>query len=380
MALTGTIQANLVANLTKFSAPMKKAVTLTQQLQGSMKSLQSAAKFALGSVGIQKFGNFVKKSLAEAAKEGSALQEALGGRAVKAAKELQSAFESINTSLQKTVLTILGELTPVIERLANLLAEIDKRLGGNPGGVSASVAAERKANVAANLTPQQRLDAARGQQAALQSRLDKLNSQVAEEKGLSDIPLVRFATAVNKTRANEIEVLKSQLFNVGVEIQSFEKNMTALNNAVAAKGLVNAGRGFLGFLQQASPLGAFQSGGSFLGKTLAARFGGQFANPLSFLFPGQPGLVDRTEAIAERARQLAEESGTRRPGAFSRGTDETLDRIAQITAANRGAKDFIDIAEEQLEQEKQQHDELIRAIEQRLPAAIRLAFPVPARF
>lgn len=371
MALTGTIQANLVANLTKFSAPMKRAAKDVQTLEGRLKGLQGAAKIALGAFGIKKLDNFVKNTLKEATTTGSALQEQLGARGVAAAEKLAAAFDKIHLALQKTIVEGLKPFLPILQEMARLAQIIAETLPGGPTGKLAEINALGSVNV--NNGVQQAIDELIARRAALE------HQRAGVGKGLRQILLNDPDEPFAKEQR---DLLDQKIGQLTFEIEALSLSLAPIQKAVdvAKAPLFDV----IGLFQKlgatrrgaAAFTGLFANGISPI-SDLATRLGGGVAN---FLGTATANARTRAEAIAERARQLADESGTRRPGAFSRGEEATLDRIAQITAANKGAKDFIDIAEEQLEQEKQQHEELIRAIEQRLPAAIRLAFPVPARF
>jgi hypothetical protein len=370
MALTGTIQANLVANLTKFSTPMKRAAKDVQTLEGRLKGLQSTAKFALGVFGIKKIENFVKNTLKEATTAGSALQEQLGARGVAAAEKLADAFDKIHLALQRALIEGLKPFLPLLQEAARLAQIIAQAL---PGGAVGKLAEQNAAGP---------VDVNAGVQKAIDDLIVRQTDLIRQRVGLQGHTFRNpFANPNESFTKNQTELLDAKINQLGFEIESLTAALNPVQKAVdAAK---QPGFDVIRLFQQlgatrrgAAAVSGILAGGISPLSDLATRIGGGAA---SLLGNAAANARARAEAIAERAQQLSEQE-PRRPGAFARGEDATLDRIAQITQANRGAKDFIDIAEEQLEQEKEQHEELIRAIEQRLPAAIRLAFPVPARF
>ena len=364
MALTGTIQANLVANLTKFSGPLKKGANDVQTLEKRLKSLQGAAKFGFGILAGTSIQRFVKGTLKEALETGSELNKSLGSRGVKAAEQLSKSFDKFRLSLQKASIEGLTPMLPLLEKAAKFAQTIAQALPGGPVGELAAQNALGGVNV--NNGVQQAIDELTRRREALRQ----------ERTGIVPGALQR-----QLLTPNQKQLLDAKIVQLGIEIESLTASFQPITAALEAAKV--PGFDVIGLFQKlgftrnaAGAVGDFATGGISPLTDLAARIGGGAAGLLG---AGSAKQFDLAGRIAERAQQLSEQEPLR-PGAFSRGAEDTLDRIAQITAADKGAKGFIDIAEEQLELEKKQHEELILAIVQRLPLAIRERQPVPARF
>lgn len=74
MATVGTIIANIVANTTKFSAPLKKAQADVKNVHSEMKKLQNVAKVGVGILGAEQIKSFFSNTIKTATTAGSALQ------------------------------------------------------------------------------------------------------------------------------------------------------------------------------------------------------------------------------------------------------------------------------------------------------------------